>query len=392
MRRSFSVLSWLLSLAGACLCAWVAAASWDNVNGTGEYILWSGAFFAAIFIGGFAGLQLSLALNRRWRPVRPRRWIPAFAASAILIFGTGAGGQALVMLSSQEVQTTSASVDMVLLLDASSSMDDAGVSQPRTEAATQFVDALPPDHALQAISFASAVLDSTRLLPLDDAGKQSLKAFISAIDSIGMTDFNEPLIAAIQTLSAQTQPERGRAVLLLTDGEGSLDGEVVNDLISQDIQVFSVRISNSESLSPEAQALVDLAEATGGFDTCLRPDGSGSVDTADLLAAFQAAFQASTEDQLVMEEELLIASSHASLYQLLIRLVTLIAIGVLFGIGYYAQIHLRTLLYNALSGAMLTAAVSILGSSAVLCMVLCCLLLAAAYVALEQNGGDTLDV
>ena len=162
--------------------------------------------------------------------------------------------------------------------------------------------------------------------------------------------------------------------------------------ISQDIQVFSVRISNSESLSPEAQALVDLAEATGGFDTCLRPDGSGSVDTADLLAAFQAAFQASTEDQLVMEEELLIASSHASLYQLLIRLVTLIAIGVLFGIGYYAQIHLRTLLYNALSGAMLTAAVSILGSSAVLCMVLCCLLLAAAYVALEQNGGDTLDV
>ena len=119
---------------------------------------------------------------------------------------------------------------------------------------------------------------------------------------------------------------------------------------------------------------------------------SGSVDTADLLAAFQAAFQASTEDQLVMEEELLIASSHASLYQLLIRLVTLIAIGVLFGIGYYAQIHLRTLLYNALSGAMLTAAVSILGSSAVLCMVLCCLLLAAAYVALEQNGGDTLDI
>ena len=261
MRRSFSVLSWLLSLAGACLCAWVAAASWDNVNGTGEYILWSGAFFAAIFIGGFAGLQLSLALNRRWRPVRPRRWIPAFAASAILIFGTGAGGQALFMLSSQEVQTTSASVDMVLLLDASSSMDDAGVSQPRTEAATQFVDALPPDHALQAISFASAVLDSTRLLPLDDAGKQSLKAFISAIDSIGMTDFNEPLIAAIQTLSAQTQPERGRAVLLLTDGEGSLDGEVVNDLISQDIQVFSVRISNSEIVNLDYVTALDLSLA-----------------------------------------------------------------------------------------------------------------------------------
>ena len=76
MRRSFSVLSWLLSLAGACLCAWVAAASWDNVNGTGEYILWSGAFFAAIFIGGFAGLQLFsssriIPTTSRWRWARP---------------------------------------------------------------------------------------------------------------------------------------------------------------------------------------------------------------------------------------------------------------------------------------------------------------------------------
>ena len=388
----FRISCWLGSCLGAIAGAGLAAAALDQVNGPMETILWSGCLFLAAFAGGFLGLQLSLALNRRWRVRRPPQWPAALALSAVLLFGAGAGGQALFMISRQEAVPTASAVDLVLLLDASSSMDDAGVSQPRTEAATQFVDALPPDHALQAISFASAVLDSTRLLPLDDAGKQSLKAFISAIDSIGMTDFNEPLIAAIQTLSAQTQPERGRAVLLLTDGEGSLDGEVVNDLISQDIQVFSVRISNSESLSPEAQALVDLAEATGGFDTCLRPDGSGSVDTADLLAAFQAAFQASTEDQLVMEEELLIASSHASLYQLLIRLVTLIAIGVLFGIGYYAQIHLRTLLYNALSGAMLTAAVSILGSSAVLCMVLCCLLLAAAYVALEQNGGDTLDV
>lgn len=392
MRKSFSILSWLLSFAGACLCAWLASGAWGNVNGAKEYILWSGAFFAAIFIGGFGGLQLSLALNRRCRPLRPKRWLSAFAACAALIFAAGAGGQALFMLSSEEVQITSSSVDMVLLLDASGSMDESGYSRPRTEAASQFVDALSPDHTLQAVAFASTVIDSTQLLALDDAGKQSLKAFISAIDSVGMTDFNEPIKMAVDTLSTQTQPERNKAILLLTDGEGDLDDDVVSSLVNSDIRVFSVRIDDSGSLSSRARALVDLAEATGGFDTCLRPDREGNVDTADLLAAFQAAFEASTEDQLVMKEELLISSETASIYQLLIRLATLVVCGILFGVGFYAQLKVSALLFNALSGAALTVAVSLLGGSTALCILLCCLLLASAYVTLERNGGDTLDV
>ena len=68
------------------------------------------------------------------------------------------------MVTREEVVVSTDKVDMVLLLDASSSMDSASHDAPRTEAASQFVDAVGEDNRLQAVSFASTVLDSTDLL------------------------------------------------------------------------------------------------------------------------------------------------------------------------------------------------------------------------------------
>ena len=163
MRGRFGVLSWIFSLAGALLGSQLVAAMYDNVNGPMEHALWGGAVFLAIYIGGFAGLSLSLRFGR-WRARRPRGWLISFILCGALIFAAGAGGQALFMVTREEVVVSTDKVDMVLLLDASSSMDSAGYDAPRTEAASQFVDAVGEDNRLQAVSFASTVLDSTDLL------------------------------------------------------------------------------------------------------------------------------------------------------------------------------------------------------------------------------------
>ena len=229
MRGRFGVLSWIFSLAGALLGSQLVAAMYDNVNGPMEHALWGGAVFLAIYIGGFAGLSLSLRFGR-WRARRPRGWLVSFILCGALIFAAGAGGQALFMVTREEVVVSTDKVDMVLLLDASSSMDSAGYDAPRTEAASQFVDTVGEDNRLQAVSFASTVLDSTDLLYMDSTGKQELKDFIASIDSIGQTDFNAPLRLAVDTLTAEARPDVNRAILLLTDGEGDLDSDVAQDI------------------------------------------------------------------------------------------------------------------------------------------------------------------
>ena len=390
MGRFSGALSWALSLLGAFLAAGFVGTAPARPGDPSVYIFWSGRFFLAVFLGGFVGLQLSLALSRYGRARRSRGWFAALVLSGALIFGAGAGGQALFMLSREEV-TTSSAVDMALLLDASGSMDTSGYSLPRTDAAVQFVEAMGEDTRIQAVSFASTVLDSTDLLTMDAAGRQTLVDFIQAIDAVGMTDFDAPLSLAADTLLTQERTDSNRAILLLTDGEGTFSSQVADTLLNSGIRLFSIRIDAVGSSSAEVQALTELAERTGGFDTRLVPGADGSVDTAALLQAFRDAFQATSEHRMGMKEELLISADGISSYQLGARFVTLILCAVLFGVGYFAQLRGGMVVRNALSGALLAVLLT-LGGSGDLSVLLTCLLLGAAYVKIERKGGGTLDV
>lgn len=390
MGRFSGALSWALSLLGAFLAAGFVGTAPAGAGDPSVYIFWSGRFFLAVFLGGFVGLQLSLALSRYGRARRSRGWFAALVLSGALIFGAGAGGQALFMLSREEV-TTSSAVDMALLLDASGSMDTSGYSLPRTDAAVQFVEAMGEGTRIQAVSFASTVLDSTDLLTMDAAGRQTLVDFIQAIDAVGMTDFDAPLSLAADTLLTQERTDSNRAILLLTDGEGTFSSQVADTLLNSGIRLFSIRIDAVGSSSAEVQALTELAERTGGFDTRLVPGADGSVDTAALLQAFRDAFQATSEHRMGMKEELLISADGISSYQLAVRFVTLILCAVLFGVGYFAQLRGGMVVRNALSGALLAVLLT-LGGSGDLSVLLTCLLLGAAYVKIERKGGGTLDV
>ena len=390
----FRISCWLGSCLGAIAGAGLAAAL-DQVNGPMETILWSGCLFLAAFAGGFLGLQLSLALNRRWRVHRPPQWPAALALSAVLLFGAGAGGQALFMISRQEAVPTASAVDLVLLLDASSSMDTSGYSAPRTDAATQFVEALDEDVQVQAVSFAAAVIDATELLPMDDTGKAALRDFIAAIDSVGNTDFNAPLDLAVETLADQARSDASQAILLLTDGEGDFSDSMADTLTERGIRFFSIRIAAYNSSSDQVRALQDLAADTGGFDTRLDPGPDGSVDTADMLTAFQEAFQAAAEGgRLTLDEDLLISSEETSLYQFVVRLAVLALCAVLFGTGYFGRFRFRPadLAKNALSGAAAAIVITLAGQTAFSGAAVFCVLAGAACVTTKRNGGETLDV
>lgn len=392
-RKTFCISATLGSLVGAVLFALlITPRNFDALSTAGERIFWVGGFFLAVFAGGFAGLHLTLHFSRKYKIQRTRLWLPAFLLACVLLFGIGAGGQALFMYSKEEVLVP-ASADMVLLLDASGSMDSSGYTQPRTDAGCQFVNSLGDDNRLQAVSFAGTVLDSTGLINMDAQGKNALTQFIRGIDSVGATDFNAPLRQAMQTLSKQGRADCGKAVILLTDGDGDLDSDVIKTYVGSDVKVFTIRISSDADLSYDAQVLADFAVNTGGFDVQLTPAADGTVDAADMLKAFRDAFQATTETRVNMSKDLLVYAEQTSFWQFLLRTVVFILCGILIGIGYFGQFSLKLLVANGVCGLVSAVLVTLLnGSFYGLCVAVICLLMTTAFVSLDMNGEDVYDV
>lgn len=389
--------SWLLSGAsalGAVLGMVFMGGQIDRATNTpGERALWAGAFFLMLFMLGFAALQLAMLLNRTHKVERRPMWWVAFLLACVLVFGIGAGGQYLFMYSKEDV-IVPAEVDMVLLLDASGSMEMGGFNTPRTDAACQFVDSLSDDCRLQAISFAGTVLDSTQLLPMSSANKSTLKQMITAIDASGTTDFNEPLRQAMDTLNDQGRQNCNKAVILLTDGQSGLDSSVVDDYLNSDIRVFTIRISEFTSLDSDEQALVDLANNTGGFDTLLQCRSDGSIDTADMLTAFQDAFEATSESRVNMREDLIVyAEDDITLWQFVIRAVVIVLCAIITGFGYFGQISLPSVVSSGVMGLIAAILVTVLeGAGYFLCALVITLLVETAYVFLDLRGEDHYDV
>lgn len=389
--------SWILSGASAlgALLGMIFMSSQMRMATTApdERALWVGAFFLMVFVFGFCALQLAMVLSKSYKVERPPLWWAAFLVACVLIFGIGVGGQYLFMFSREEI-VKPAEVDMVLLMDASGSMDAAGYNTPRTEAACQFVDSLSDDCRLQAVSFAGTVLDSTQLLPMSASNKNILKQMICAIDASGATDFNQPLRQAMSTLNSEGRQNCNKAVVLLTDGQSGLDANVVSSYINSDIRVFTVRISKYTSLDYDEQALVDLANNTGGFDTQLTPNPDGSIDTKDMLTAFQAAFEATSETEVNMREDLIVyAEDGISFWQFLVRAITVILCAVAIGIGYFGTVSLPSVIGSGVMGFVASLLITLLeGAGYTLCALIVVVLLGTAFVFLDLRGEDHFDV
>lgn len=202
----------------------------------------------------------------------------------------------LLFILSLAPMTVAGSVDMVLAMDHSLSMNQTDPARDSLDGAALFTDLLQPRDRLSLIAFAQ---DARTLLPLqsldDRTERQHAIDTIHQIEMNGVrTDFGAALRSAYEHLSASNHaPDATRILVLFSDGQLNLGSEVatqrardeiIRDLIPRfqraGIQIYGI------SFSPEGDVnfLRLLTDSTGGQTLCAeRP--------ADIYAAFIKLFE-----------------------------------------------------------------------------------------------------
>lgn len=396
-------MAWVLSAGlAAAACILLNPGRWIPEQTALQRIIWSGIFFAALFAAGFIGLTIGLSLHRRYRIRRSVNWLPVAVLCACLIFGAGAGGQALFMRSQTERIYHPSPADVVLLLDDSSSMELKGYDLPRTEAACRFIDSLDENVRLQIVAFSGISREYAPLTVADDAGREQLKEAVRNIDLTGTTDFDQPLENAVKNLQENGRAEAGKAIILLTDGEASLSNEVYAKVKDSGILFFSVRITDEAGQSAAAAVtagdavttpdtpdlLIRLAADTGGSDTELHPGQDGSVSTDELLKAFQNAFAATTETISTVPDGLLVLTPEISPYQWVVRVITILLCAVLIAIGYFGGTRPVQIILNLVCGALFAGSIFLASGRYLIVAVCAGILLGSAIVLLQVSGDD----
>ena len=366
--------------------------------------VWMGIYFLALFLVGFVTLQIRLHFSG-YQVQRSRHWIAASAFAAVCIFLIGSAAQFFYMYSREEITHNTViqkQVDMILLLDASGSMESNGYEASRDEAAIQFVNSLAEDVQLQTVAFAGAdwALESTDLIKMDAAGKDCARSFIAQIDCTGTTNFDSALAHGLGTLMQHpaVRADSAKAVILMTDGDDhTLTDTHFRAYQDAGIKLFTIRIS-SERASASMQMLCDFAVSTGGFDTQIKPNANGNVGVDGMLEAFRNAFQATTEAEVEVvtnyTDNLLIRTEPVGIGHHLLRTVALMAICILFGIGYFGKVTPGNLVWNAGFGLVLSILAAVWGSEISLraAAVLSAALVVPAYVTLNIPEGDDIRV
>lgn len=291
----FDWLMWAVSAVTSLIGVLPLSMSFDNGTDTwGSRLLWMICFFAIPLVCGLAGVCFVEGIRAKKITVhRPFNRLSSFVIAIIGSLVLGGVGQVIYDMGSKTV-TTVGTKDVVLLLDGSSSMN--GYKEPCVDAACVLVDSLDEDCRVQVVSFAAKVLGETDFLYMDASGKSEVQRFMQNIDVTGGTNFDAALDVAMDTLEDNAQKDRGQAVILLTDGDGPLSDNVKKSYQSSDVKLYTIRITGNFSNSG-ASELLQLVQATGGFDTEVSVTGNGQVDADEMIEAFRNAFAGSQETE-----------------------------------------------------------------------------------------------
>lgn len=133
-----------------------------------------------------------------------------------------------VMQGHAEARATgSASVDAVLVLDASHSMNESDPQGISAEAMKMFIDMLPASGSrVGIVSYTDKVQREKALLEIrGESDKQELKSFVGEIDRGPFTDTAVGVSEAVRMLLRGEEEGRDPMIVLLADGNTSLDSE-----------------------------------------------------------------------------------------------------------------------------------------------------------------------
>ncbi|WP_323960987.1 VWA domain-containing protein [Arthrobacter sp. JZ12] len=147
-------------------------------------------------------------------------------------------------------------LDLALSIDSSGSMvwnDPEGL---RRDAAKNFVDALLPEDRAAVIDFDSRA----RILQPLTTNKDAVKSAIDRIDDVGGTSISAGVSAANSVLANNRDAERGRVMILLTDGDGSWHDFYLTQAKQNLITIYTIGLGSAVN----SALLNRIASETGG--------------------------------------------------------------------------------------------------------------------------------
>lgn len=168
--------------------------------------------------------------------------------------------------------------DVFLVIDSSGSMGWNDPSDLRKQAAKNFVARMKATDRVGVVDFDSAA----RLAVGLSASQSSINSAIDTIDSNGGTDIGSGVSIALSQLTANSDSTKNRAIILLTDGDGSYDTTLTTQLASAGIRVFTIGLTGAVNTT----LLQGIANGTsGGYKQIATADGLNSIFT-DFASVF----------------------------------------------------------------------------------------------------------
>ncbi len=147
-------------------------------------------------------------------------------------------------------------VDVVLTIDSSGSMSWNDPSGLRRVAAKEFVDGLIEGDRAAVVDFDSFA----RLFQGLTDDKVALKAAIDRINSSGGTNLGRGVRLSLDHLLALGREDALKAVILLTDGQGSWDNSLIGRAVAEEVIIFTIGLGSGV----DDALLQAIADGTGG--------------------------------------------------------------------------------------------------------------------------------
>jgi uncharacterized protein YegL len=168
--------------------------------------------------------------------------------------------------------------DVVLVIDSSGSMTSNDPQNLRISAARNFLTGMKPVDKVAVVDFDS----SARLAIGLSSNATAVSAAIGTIDSSGGTNIGAGVGVAVDELLRNSNVNRNRVIILLTDGQGSYQQSLTQSMVDNGIRAFTIGLTGSV----DTALLQGIAIATKGAYKQIN-DASGLVG---IFAEFSSVF------------------------------------------------------------------------------------------------------